>query len=191
MELHPTLWRTCRVLAGETRLALLRHVVESPGKTVSRLAGDVKIGLSLASQELRRLQSRGLIQAVRKGSFVHYLPAPDPQVPEASFLLAALKEAFSRFNPAKDVQIMLIATALSHPRRIRILQELLAGSRTVPMIREATRIPPESLYRHLPLLRKGFLIRQNNRIFRAARPAHPLAKCLVELVKATGKPRSS
>ena len=95
MELHPTLWRTCRVLSGETRLKLLRLIIATPGKTVSRLAEETGIGLSRASQELRRLQSRGLVQTVRKGSFVHYLPDPDPQVPDAKPLLLAMKATFA------------------------------------------------------------------------------------------------
>ena len=38
MALHPTLWRTCRVLAGPTRLRLLRRVIARPGLTVQQLA---------------------------------------------------------------------------------------------------------------------------------------------------------
>ena len=95
MELHPTLWRTCRVLAGSTRLNLLRLVVATPGHTVSRLAEEAGIGLSRASQELRRLQSRGLLRATRTGSFVHYRPEPDPQVPDAKPLLLAMKTLFT------------------------------------------------------------------------------------------------
>ena len=78
MALHPTLWRTCRVLAGPTRLRLLRRVIARPGLTVQQLADAQDIGKSRASQELRRLQSRGLIQARRKSARVAYHPVPDP-----------------------------------------------------------------------------------------------------------------
>ena len=38
MALSPTLWRTCRILSGGTRLALLRRVIKHPGLSVSELA---------------------------------------------------------------------------------------------------------------------------------------------------------
>ncbi len=184
MQLNPTLWRTCRVLAGPARLRLLRLVVGAPGITVTRLAEEAGISLSLASQELRRLQSRGLLGAERKGAFVHYLPEPDPQVPTARPLLQAMKTAFAQGGPSKDEEIRRIATALSHPRRILILRELLNGPRTISMLQSSLGIPFDAVFRHLRLLRAGGMVRQKSPVFRAARNPHPLAKCLVELLKA-------
>ena len=65
MALAPTLWRTCRVLAGATRLALLRLIIESPDLRVADLAALAGLSESRTSQELRRLQARGLVQALR------------------------------------------------------------------------------------------------------------------------------
>lgn len=189
MELHPTLWRTCRVLAGPTRLNLLRLVVATPGHTVSRLAEEAGIGLSRASQELRRLQSRGLLRATRTGSFVHYLPESDPQVPDAKPLLLAMKTAFAQESPSMDESIVRIATALSHPRRILILRELRGGPRTFPMLQAALHISFGALFRHLQVLQAGHLVQRKDSGFCMARNAHPLARCLVDLVKAPETPR--
>ena len=189
MELHPTLWRTCRVLAGPTRLKLLRLVVAAPGHTVSRLAEDAGIGLSRASQELRRLQSRGLIRATRNGPFVHYLPESDPQVPDAKPLLLAMKTAFARQSPSMDESIALIATALSHPRRILILRELRNGPRTIPMLQAALHFSFGAIFRHLQVLQEGHLVRRKASLFRMAGTPHPLARCLVDLVKTPETPR--
>ena len=185
MELHPTLWRTCRALAGKTRLRLFRLVVDFPGQSVSELADQAGIGCSLASQELRRLQSRGLLQSLRKGPFVQYLPGPDPQVPDARPILSAMKTTFARFTPAADKHIHRIAAALSHPRRIAILRELLNGPRNIHALQTSLRIPIRTLYHHLQTLQDGHMIRQNRMVFRPVRNPHPLAKCLADLVRAS------
>jgi DNA-binding transcriptional ArsR family regulator len=190
MTLHPTLWRTCRVLAGPTRLKLLRLVVSTPGKTVSRLAEDAGIGLSRASQELRRLQSRGLLQTDRKGPFVHYLPEPDPLVPDAKPLLLALKATFARTAASKDAQIPPIAAALSHPRRILILRELCEGPRTIPMLQASLHMSFSTLFQHLRTLERGHLVQRQVSVYRLARLVHPLAKCLLERVKTPKSPRT-
>lgn len=182
MQLNPTLWRTCRVLAGPTRLRLLRLVLAKPGATVTRLAADAEIGLSRASQELRRLQSRGLVGVERHAAFVQYLPTPDPQVPSARPLLLALKASFDRGGHAQDETIRLFAVALSHPRRILLLRELLDGPRTLPMLQSALGIPYPSAVRHLQILKEGHLVRERHRLFHPVRHSHPLAQCLAALV---------
>lgn len=184
MQLNPTLWRTCRVLAGPTRLRLLRLILAKPGATVSRLAADAGIGLSRASQELRRLQSRGLVGVKRHQSFVHYVPTPDPQVSSARPLLLALQAAFARGGRAQDETIRHLAAALSHPRRILLLRELSNGPRSLPMLQSSLDLPYLAALRHLHGLEKGGLVRHRSRLFRLARNAHPLARCLVTL--ATG-----
>lgn len=42
-NLNPTLWRTCRMLAGTTRIRLLRELHTHPGQSVSELARAVGI----------------------------------------------------------------------------------------------------------------------------------------------------
>lgn len=185
MDLNPTLWRTCRVLTGPTRLRLLRLVLTTPGLTVSRLAAEAGISLSRASQELRRLQSRGLLGVERQGPFVRYLSRPDPQVPSAGPLLQALKATFAQSDPAGDETIIRTAFALAHPRRISILRKLLDGPATIAGVSAALDIPFDAVFRHLRALRKGQLVLEDSSRFRPARPNSPLAKCLVKLVKSS------
>ena len=99
MALSPTLWRTCRVLAGGTRLALLRRVIKHPGLSVSELAAADKIDLARASQDLRRLQSRGLLRRHQAGVHVLFRPLPDPQVATAAPLLKAVQVSVARHPP--------------------------------------------------------------------------------------------
>ena len=185
MLLHPTLWRTCRVLAGKTRLRLLRQVVNNPGQTVTRLADAADIHLSRASQELRRLQSRGLIQAERNRNTVKYFPISDPLVSTAKPLLDSMKSAFSKAQPASDALAIGIATALSHPRRIAILTQLLKGPMHFDDLRTAVHIPAVSLQRHLRLLQRLDLARQARRTWCFIPNRHPLTQCLVRILNSS------
>ncbi|MBU1692967.1 MAG: helix-turn-helix domain-containing protein [Verrucomicrobia bacterium] len=183
MALHPTLWRTCRVLAGETRIRLLRLVVNNPGRTVSDLAATIGISLPRASQELRRLQSRGLLQAVRVGRQVRYQPIPDPQVPSAKPLLKAAETVFRRFPREAETRLAEIATAFSHPRRIAIVRELLWAPQDTLSLLNGVGIPRISLNRHLRLLRARGLVEHRGGKNRLTASHHPLVQCLARMIK--------
>ena len=187
MTLHPTLWRTCRILAGNTRLRLLRNVVREPGLTVSRLAESTGIKRSRASQELRRLQSRGLIQARRKSGYVRYVPVSDPLVGTAKPLLEALKTSFLENPPTPDEVLIATATALSDPRRLAILSELLKGPSQVDEIRAAVQIPAISLRRHLRRLNELGLAGHARQVWCLFPARQPLARTLLHLLKSESR----
>jgi predicted transcriptional regulator len=191
MALHPTLWRTCRILAGKTRLQLLRQVVTGPGQTMSELAGSVKIGKSRASQELRRLQSRGLIQAHQQGGRVLFFPVSDPLVATAKPLLAAMKTAFTAVPPVPDEPAIAMATALSYPRRMDLLRELQHGPRRIAELRAVIQIPLISLRRHLRVMQGLDLVRQEHRAWHFTPNRHPLTRCLSQLIESENKKRHS
>ena len=187
-KLHPTLWRTCRMLSGKTRLALLRQVIDSPGQTVSALAGQLQISLPRASQELRRLQSRGLIQANRSGMHVQYRPVPDPLVSTAAPLLQAMQSTFRRFSASEDDQAARIATGFSHLRRLAIVRLLLIGPMDTPALEELSGMSRDALNRHLLKLRAAGLINREGKRIQIEDPPHPLAKCLLEISKGNPHP---
>lgn len=182
-QLNPTLWRTCRVLSGRIRLKLLRQLYDNPGRSVTELAAAVGIGVSDASQELRRLQSRGLLKADRQGALLIYRMESDPQVPSAAPLLAALNTALSTCPPAQDEQMIPLATGLAHPRRIAVAKHLTASAQSTLSLRTATRIPVCPLSRHLKTLKVGGWIEGNKQSLRFAIPAHPLARALADLIQ--------
>ena len=185
--LHPTLWRTCRVLAGKTRLLLLRAIVREPGLTVSRLAELTDIKMSRASQELRRLQSRGLVQARRNGGFVRYVPVPDPLVATAKPLLDALKAAFAEGAAIPDELLVATATALSDPRRLAIVAGLLNSPRNFSEIQAAMQIPAISLRRHLRRLNQLGLAGQARQVWCLIPARQPLARTLMHLLKSESR----
>ncbi len=186
--LHPTLWRTCRILSGPTRLRLLRLVVHEPGLSVTRLAEKTSLKLSRASQELRRLQARGLIQAQRKKGHVYYVPVPDPLVAPAKPLLDALKSAFAGLPPAEDRVLIATATALSDPRRLTIVTELLKGPRHFRELQAGLQIPAISLHRQLHRLNQLGLAGQARRVWGLIPNRHPLTRALLRILRPGKRP---
>lgn len=182
-QLNPTLWRTCRVLAGRIRLKLLRQLHDTPGQSVSALARIVGIGVSDASQELRRLQSRGLLQAERKGPWLIYRLGANPQVPSAAPLLKALADAFSSHPPDRDDAMSPLATGLAHPRRIALAVALMKSPQCRVELRQATRIPKTSFQHHLESLAAAGYIQNHAGRLAFYPPQHPLARTLSRLAQ--------
>ena len=147
-DLKPTVWRTMRVLANETRLRLLRAVLRSPGRCVRELALQAGVSPNLATIQLRHLQARGLIRAERVSRWVRYTADPDPLVVHAADILAAMRDALSGPRPNyKDVIACL--TAYTHERRLRIAHALDHGVDGLPDLRVACAISEPALRRHL------------------------------------------
>lgn len=182
-KLNPTLWRTCRMLAGTTRIHLLRALHDHPGECVTELGRIVGIGESAASQDLRRIQSRGLLQAERHGVRLIYRMAADPQVASAAPLLKAIQSALAMFPPERDADMATIATGLAHERRIRLVRHLLKGPLQISELHLAVCIPAHPFNVHLRTLQAGGFVKRINRKIQLAVPPHPLAKVLIQLIQ--------
>lgn len=181
-RLNPTLWRTCKMLAGHKRIQLLRQLFEQPGRSVTTLGRSVGIKRAYASQELRRIQSRGLLQAERHGLPLVYRLDPDPQVSSAAPLLQAIQSAFAAYPPVRDLDMCVIANGLAHGRRIAIVRLLQEGPCTTTQLQLQMHLSSSTSKQHLrPLLQAGF-IRCNIDTVSFKVPAHPLARALVNLL---------
>lgn len=176
--LNPTIWRTCRALAGATRLSLLRRLILAPGQTVTQLAEAEGLSVPRASQELRRLQSRGLLRAERLGAFVRYYPDPDPQVATAKPILKAVVGDRDWISFGMGDGIRLVGEGMSYERRLDILRELKRGAREEIALRESVGQPWVSFRRHLRVLRRCGWVERDGGAWRLAANGHPLAKCL-------------
>ena len=182
MALSPTLWRTCRMLAGATRLALLRRIVQCPGQSVTELAASEKIDLARASQELRRLQARGIVSVEREGRYVRYYPEADPLVSSAKPILRALQEACAKWSPTSDETTARLAQGLAHTRRIAVVQALRDGPRPFGNLQAAVQFPGQTLWHHLRILEAGGWAERERGRWKLARNGHPLAACLLKLI---------
>ena len=169
MSYHPTIWRTCRVLANERRLRCLEVVLRQPGLSVGEIAKQVAIPENQASLCLRALQARGLLSARRRSRWVHYFPSPDPLVPAAAHILAVVSQAILTAKWSAD-RIIHHLTAYTHPRRLTVLPCLLMkDSLTTPVLARETHISWQALTRHLNKLSERKMIVDND----AAWSLHP------------------
>ncbi len=187
-KLHPTLWRTCRILSGKTRLELFRLIAGQPDQTVSELARRLDLSLPRASQELRRLQSRGLVQAVRNSRQVRYRPVADRLVASAPPLLAAMQATFRAYPAAEDEQTLRIATAFSHPRRLALASLLLKGPWPRAALLSICGMSPDGLRRHLNLMRRAGVARREKGVVALVDNPHPLAQGLFGLLREATAP---
>ena len=179
MQLAPTLWRTCRVLANDVRLRCLVTVLDQPAVPVGDIAKVVGISACLASLYLRQIQARGLIRAQRLGSLVRYAALADPAVKHAAPLLATLQQVALRRAPGRADAIRIL-TGFTHPRRLIILSVIdRRGPQTADDLAHATGISHQALARHLhKLMVRGLLARMPSG-WTATVPGHPLAATLL------------
>ena len=178
-QLHPTLWRTCRALSGVVRLKLLHLIFAQSGQNVTQLAESAGIGVSDASQELRRLQSRGLLRRSRQGPAVVFEPVPDPQVPTAAPLLKALQLALA--NGDAEIELVArIAKGLAAERRIALVRALRRGPQTSGQLALAAgRTAHSNLQKHVAVLKEGGWIAPEGRAYVLSPPRHPLTAALL------------
>lgn len=177
--LTPTLWRTCRVLAGPTRLNLLRRIIAKPDQCVTGLAAAEEVSESRASQELRRLQSRGLVQMYRSGAWTRYRPVTDPKVVSAKPLLAAMRKALDGWP---DEGTRRVAQAFGHERRLKVVQLLQEGRRSPDELQEQGKLSRPALFRHIAVLQEGGMIQRVPGGWELVANRHPLAQAMLALL---------
>ena len=155
--LHPTLWRTCRVLANVIRLGLLAQLVRRQPQSVSELAEKCALTLPVASPSLRALEARGLLKVKRIRRRVEYhISTPAEAGPQAR-LIAALTKAL-RCEPSPAQQIIQLATAFTHPSRIQIYRTLHISPKTPAQIQAEIGLSALALRRHRQkLLKRGYI----------------------------------
>lgn len=179
---HPTLWRTCRVLANETRLNLLARLASRQPQCVSELAAGCSLTLPVASQSLRALESRGFLQANRIRRRVEYRIPPLAEAGALRELLAALLPLL-RKQPVPVGLIIKLATAFTHPVRIQIHRELHSGAKTDAELQRTIRLSGMARWRHLRKLKaRGFIVcDEQQHSYQPSNPASALGKALGKL----------
>lgn len=179
-RLRPTLWRTCRVIACETRLRLLWLVFEHGGLCVCELAQAAGISDQNASNQLRAINARGLITPRRNRLRVIYYPEPNLEVEHADALLAGLRHCCETGMPFKTV--IRQATAFTHARRIQIVRILATEPCTFGVILERTGMPTASLAHHLSKLETRGFIKRFCGVYRLRTPGNPFGRVLMKAV---------
>ncbi|HEX5218363.1 MAG TPA: helix-turn-helix domain-containing protein [Verrucomicrobiae bacterium] len=184
---QPTLWRTCRVLANESRLRLFAQLVRNQPQSVSELSRQCSLPLPVASQSLRALEARGLLRVNRVRRRVEYHIPTRSEAGALASLVAALQAAL-RVEPLPIELILKLATAFTHPARIQIHRLLLAGPKTELQIRAAVRLSLVALWRHLRKLTKRGFVRYDDarRIYVSCNHPDRIGRALSALTEAGG-----
>ncbi len=175
LSLHPTLFRTCRVLANRKRLEILALLIQQPNQTVSVVATHLRLSLPAASQYLRALEARGLLTCRRVGSQVQYR-AGIRQGAAGELVQAVRLAVRHRGQPGET--LFKLATAFTHPRRVEIFRALRNGADSFVKLQAATHISARALSRHLSKLEaRGFLKVDKDR-YSLAHHKHPFGRAL-------------
>jgi DNA-binding transcriptional ArsR family regulator len=181
LKLRPTFWRTCRVIANESRLKLLWAVFEEPGLCVGDLAEKTGLRPNYTSMQLRALNSRGLITQYRVDLRVLYYPEVNDSVDYAPEFLNSLRVCYERGIPLKKV--ISHATAFTHQRRIEIVQAMgQLKKMKFAEIQEATGMSSPALSRHLSKLSARGVVRVRRDRYRVQVSCSPPGCFWVELL---------
>ena len=168
--LHPTLWRTCRVIANRSRLRIFALLIRQPGQTVSAIADRSNLPIPVASQYLRVLEARGLLEVRRVGRRVSYRLSSTITGGRAQGIVEAMLEVFRR-DPKPVEALFKTATAFTHPRRIEIFRTIQRKPQTLHQLHDATGIPLWTLRRHLKKLEaRAFVASWSGNYVAANRP---------------------
>ena len=186
-KLRPTIWRTARALDNENRLRFLRAIfVSKEAKGVTRLAEDIGVSVPTASQYLRALNARGLVDVKRASSHVYYGSGKNRSLPEAQLLQDAFRRLFERKDLPSDwpARISPVLKAYANERRIAIIRTIAEnGSLTFASLSHLADMSETSLLRHLSLLLDGGVIAQDERRQYVIRPPkNSLQQALLKIV---------
>ena len=182
--LQPTLWRTCRVLANDTRLRIFARLIHKQPQSVSQLAESAALTLPVASQSLRALESRGLLIVKRRRRRVEYRIPSAAEAGSLADLIAALKTALRPELPA-ITEIIKLATAFTHPSRIQIYRSLASGQKMPMPIQTATPISARAQARHLgKLWARGYVELDDAGRCTVIQHPHALARALAAIASA-------
>lgn len=185
-DLCPTLWRTCRALAGKTRLKILGDLIKHPAQTVSGVAIRNNISVPLASISLRVLNARGLIASHRDGRLVFYSVLPNRRIPWIAQLVASVCRVFSGRRKPVDL-LYRQATAFTHPRRITICHVLFCKGRlNYQDLVLQCQVSPAALNRHLVKLQKRGFVSCSASLWSVATPKDDFSKALLKILVEQG-----
>jgi len=178
MKLPPSLWRSCRVIACETRLQLLWHIFEGGELSVNSARFLTGISQPSASAQLRALGERGLIISRRENMRVIYRAEANSALAFAPELLEMLRNCFEQAVPFKT--IIRQATAFTHERRIEIVRALNGKLLSFAELLEVTGMSSTALSRHLNKLERRSFVKRTKGSYCLVTPGNVLGRTLMK-----------
>lgn len=174
------LWKTCRVLANETRLGILRRLMRGSELCVSDVAALETLSEVVASQHLRMLHEYGFLQLRRDGKWAFYKAVPDPAIPLAASLHPQLQRKLMSADNKQIAKLIRLFTAFTHTRRIALLSAIATGERKFDELVSLCNISGMALHRHLKKLASRNFITQESEACRIVPPSNRLEALLMD-----------
>jgi len=160
----------------------LGSLFRRPWQSVSAVAEDVGINPSLASQYLRALNARGLLEVRRVGRWVEYRVAANRSIRGTLPLTKALRARFAGENDPVD-GIFRDLTAFTHPRRARMVAILRANAALkVHELRGLGNMSYDALRRHLIKLEARSIVEKRGDAYRLTPRPNPLVRALISMM---------
>jgi len=143
-------------LANRTRLKICALLFKQPRQSVSAIAEQTNLPLPVASQYLRALEARSLLEVRRVGRRVVYGVASNAGNTSAAGIVAALRQILrSEGDPIE--MAFKTATAFTHPRRVEIYRALKKQGQDLAHLQAQVHVSAPAMYRHLrKLVSRGF-----------------------------------
>lgn len=176
----PTLWKTCRIIANENRLQLLREIFELPRQDISTLAASIELSLGSTSNQLTLLCNEGFITPHRRGQRVLY----DDVIPYAPIHIKNLQTALKKelLSGSSSHAIYREATGLSHQRRIELIRRLSKTPQSMKQLIDETVMSYSALSRHLKKLVARGYVSYSAKQYHLGTPSGKLAKTLLQII---------
>jgi len=176
---NSSLWKTCRVLANETRLNILRTLMYNSELCVLDVARSEQLTEVVASQHLRLLHEHGFLQLERRSKWAFYRAEFPLEGSYADYIFDPLKKKLNSKNP-RTKDLFRLFTAFTHPRRIEIAKALLIRDHKFEELISICDISGQALYRHLDKLISRKFITQNDAIYQIIHYSTGLEKALLD-----------
>jgi DNA-binding transcriptional ArsR family regulator len=145
-------------------------------KQVMQIAGTSRPN---ASNQLRLLAEHGLVISRREKMNVIYRAEANLAMPFAPPILTALRDAFEHSMGLHAV--IRQATALSHSRRIEIIQALKGKRRSFENLQEMTGMSGAALARHLDKLIRRRFAEKRAQMYGYGKPTCLLGRTLIKV----------
>jgi len=184
MEIPPSLWVTCRVVACTTRLQLLWAMFEHGELSVNDAQFIVGVSQPCASNQLKTLNHCGLIVYRREDMRVIYRAEANSAICFASDVLDALRICFEQSLSLEAV--IREATAFTHERRIEIVRVLNGNPLSYSELLEATGMSSTALSRHLDKLERRDFVKRIEGVYGMSASDWALGSTLLRLAYASG-----
>lgn len=174
------IWKTCRVLANDSRLKILKRLTRGAELCVTDIAEIEHLSLVAASQHLRLLHEHGFLKQTRKSKWMFYSSIDEPEQPVAQAVISSLRKQLTS-SPTQS--LIKLTTAFTHPRRVNIIKQLCIAPRTFIELASVCDISPRALTRHIEKLVSRNLVQLESDRYRLFPGGTELAIALTDLCK--------